>query len=109
DGRIIARGAPSDLDRDDNDLVRAFMTSQHAGYRQGMHRRRAAAVGAFVIGGVLLFGAGLFLIGDRRMLFSRTFAVYAEFANLAGLADGAKVRVAGMDAGEVETINVPSN
>jgi phospholipid/cholesterol/gamma-HCH transport system ATP-binding protein len=31
DGRIIARGAPSDLDRDDNDLVRAFMTSQHAG------------------------------------------------------------------------------
>ena len=31
EGRIIARGAPADLDRDDNDLVRAFMTSQHAG------------------------------------------------------------------------------
>jgi phospholipid/cholesterol/gamma-HCH transport system substrate-binding protein len=68
---------------------------------------RAAAVGAFVIAGILLFGAGLFLIGDRRMLFSDTFEMYAEFANIAGLQDGAKVRVAGMDAGEVESIHVP--
>lgn len=72
-----------------------------------MNRFRAAAVGAFVIAGILLFGAGLFLIGDRRMLFSDTFEVYAEFANISGLQDGAKVRVAGMDAGEVETIHVP--
>ena len=68
---------------------------------------RAAAVGAFVIAGILLFGLGLFLIGDRRMLFSDTFEMYAEFANIAGLQDGAKVRVAGMDAGEVESIHVP--
>jgi phospholipid/cholesterol/gamma-HCH transport system substrate-binding protein len=72
-----------------------------------MNRFRAAAVGAFVVAGILLFGAGLFLIGDRRMLFSDTFEVYAEFANIAGLQDGAKVRVAGMDAGEVESIHVP--
>lgn len=72
-----------------------------------MNRFRAAAVGAFVIGGILLFGAGLFLIGDRRMLFNDTFEVYAEFANISGLQDGAKVRVAGMDAGEVDTIQVP--
>jgi phospholipid/cholesterol/gamma-HCH transport system substrate-binding protein len=73
-----------------------------------MNRSRAVAVGAFVIAGVLLFGAGLFLIGNRRMLFNRTFEVYAEFANVAGLEDGAKVRVAGMDAGEVKTIHVPA-
>ena len=72
-----------------------------------MNAARAAAVGAFVIAGILLFGAGLFLIGDRRMLFSDTFEMYAEFANIAGLQDGAKVRVAGMDAGEVESIHVP--
>ncbi len=60
-----------------------------------------------MIAGILLFGAGLFLIGDRRMLFSDTFEMYAEFANIAGLQDGAKVRVAGMDAGEVESIHVP--
>ena len=69
---------------------------------------RAVAVGAFVVAGVLLFGVGLFLIGDRRMLFSDMFDVYAEFANISGLQDGAKVRVAGMDAGEVDTIHVPS-
>ncbi len=68
---------------------------------------KAAAVGAFVIAGILLFGIGLFLIGDRRMLFSDSFEMYAEFANIAGLQDGAKVRVAGMDAGEVEGIHVP--
>jgi phospholipid/cholesterol/gamma-HCH transport system ATP-binding protein len=31
EGRIIARGSPDDMDRSPNDLVRAFMTSQHAG------------------------------------------------------------------------------
>jgi phospholipid/cholesterol/gamma-HCH transport system substrate-binding protein len=74
-----------------------------------MNRSRAVAVGAFVIAGILLFGVGLFLIGDRRMLFSRTFDVYAEFANIAGLQNGAKVRVAGLDAGEVDTIHVPAS
>src|SRR5687768_12617701 len=69
---------------------------------------RAAAVGAFVLLGILLFAVGLFLIGDRRMLFSDTFEVYAEFAEIAALDNGAKVRVAGMDAGEVDNIRVPA-
>ena len=65
-------------------------------------------VGAFVIGGVILFTAGLFLIGNRRMLFTETFRVYAEFSEIAALDNGAKVRVAGMDAGEVDSIRVPT-
>jgi phospholipid/cholesterol/gamma-HCH transport system substrate-binding protein len=69
---------------------------------------RPALVGAFVIGGLLLFSAGLFLIGDRRMLFSDTLYVYAEFAEVAALDNGAKVRVAGMDAGEVENVQIPT-
>jgi phospholipid/cholesterol/gamma-HCH transport system substrate-binding protein len=73
-----------------------------------MPNTRLAVVGAFVIGGLLLFAFGLFLIGERRMLFSDTFQVNAEFAEIAALAIGAKVRVAGMDAGEVEEIQVPS-
>lgn len=72
-----------------------------------MPKNRLPVVGAFVIGGILLFTFGLFLIGDRRMLFTDTFEVYAEFAQIAGLQNGAKVRVAGLDAGEVETIHVP--
>jgi phospholipid/cholesterol/gamma-HCH transport system substrate-binding protein len=70
--------------------------------------KRLAAVGAFVIGGILLFALGLFLIGSRRMMFGDTFPVYAAFAEIAGLENGAKVRVAGMDAGQIEEIKVPA-
>src|SRR5918992_5613113 len=73
-----------------------------------MPANRLAAVGGFVIVGTLLFAVGLFLIGDRRMLFSDTFQLYAEFSRIAGLQNGATVRVAGMDAGEVEEIRVPA-
>ena len=72
-----------------------------------MQAKHPVAVGAFVIAGVLLFAVGLFLIGSRRMLFNDTFEVYAEFASISGLQNGAKVRVAGMDAGEVSRIQVP--
>jgi phospholipid/cholesterol/gamma-HCH transport system substrate-binding protein len=72
-----------------------------------MAGNRLVAVGAFVVGGILLFGAGLFLIGDRRMLFSDTLRIYAEFKQVAALDTGAKVRVSGIDAGEVEEIRVP--
>src|SRR5580692_1413114 len=65
------------------------------------------AMGAFVIGGLLLFGLGLFMIGDRRMLFSKSADYYAEFAQVSALEAGAKVRVGGMDAGEIAEIRVP--
>ncbi len=68
---------------------------------------RRIAVGAFVFGGLLLFAVGLFLIGDRRKLFSRDFELYTEFIKLNGLQNGSKVRVSGMDAGEVLEIRVP--
>src|SRR5436190_13164972 len=65
------------------------------------------AMGAFVIGGLMLFGLGLFLIGDRRMLFSKSADYYTEFSQLSALQAGAKVRVGGMDAGEIVEIRVP--
>jgi phospholipid/cholesterol/gamma-HCH transport system substrate-binding protein len=74
-----------------------------------MPKNRLVAVGAFVILTVLLFAVGLFYIGDRRMLFRDTFEVYAEFREIAGLQNGATVRVAGMNAGEVETIHLPAS
>jgi phospholipid/cholesterol/gamma-HCH transport system substrate-binding protein len=63
--------------------------------------------GVFVIGGLLLFGLGLFLIGDRRMLFSKSADYYTEFAQVSALEAGAKVRVGGMEAGEVVELRVP--
>jgi phospholipid/cholesterol/gamma-HCH transport system substrate-binding protein len=73
-----------------------------------MKGNRTALVGAFVLGGLLLFAVGLFLIGNRRMLFEKTFEAHAEFSNIAGLQNGAIVRVAGMDAGEVTRIDAPT-
>ena len=74
-----------------------------------MQKNRLAAVGAFLVLGLLLFALGLFFIGDRRMLFTDTFEVYAEFSRIAGLQNGAIVRVAGMNAGEVDAIHLPAS
>ncbi len=72
-----------------------------------MAAKTKVLVGIFVVGGVLLFGAGLFLIGNRRLLFSDSIELAAEFANVGSLKVGAKVLVSGMDAGEVLAIQVP--
>ena len=71
-------------------------------------RSRPAAVGLFVLAALALFAFGLFMIGERRGLFEPHFEVYAEFERIAGLENGATVRVAGMDAGEVVEIRVPA-
>jgi len=73
-----------------------------------MAATKSKAMGAFVLGGLLLFAVGLFLIGDRRMLFSGSGSYYAEFAGMSGLEVGDKVRVAGLDAGEITGLRIPS-
>src|ERR1700733_11494159 len=66
-----------------------------------------ANVGAFLIGGTVLFGIGLFLIGSRQKVFSRGFEVYSDFTSVSGLETGADVRVSGLQAGELLEIQVP--
>ena len=73
-----------------------------------MQATRAAGVGAFVLIGVALAAAVLFLIGDRRGLFSDNLTVYTELRGLSGVDVGTPVWVAGMRAGEVKGIQVPS-
>ena len=70
---------------------------------------KLVGAGAFVVVGVLLFTVGLFMIGERRMLFEDRLVVYTEFARLGQLQNGAVVRVAGADAGEVTGIAIPSS
>jgi len=67
------------------------------------------AVGIFITVAVALFGAGLFLIGNRYKAFSRHVIFYTNFRNVDGLAKGAQVKVQGMNAGEVEDVQIPSN
>ena len=72
-------------------------------------QNRNLSIGLFVIGGLVLFGIGMFVIGDRHQAFARHTEYYTEFVNLAGLTNGSKVRVAGMDAGQVLAIAVPDS
>jgi phospholipid/cholesterol/gamma-HCH transport system substrate-binding protein len=71
--------------------------------------RRYLAVGIFIIAGVTLFALGIFLVGSRHEAFSHHVLLYAEFADLDGIAKGSKVQVAGMDAGQVTKIDVPNS
>jgi phospholipid/cholesterol/gamma-HCH transport system substrate-binding protein len=61
----------------------------------------------FVLGGLLLFAIGLFMIGDRQMAFAKKFTIYTEFTRITGLQPGAIVRVSGAKAGEVKAIIPP--
>lgn len=73
-----------------------------------MQRKRAAMVGGFVLVGVVVFGLGLFLIGDRRLLFTSHFETATSFGKVTGLVVGTPVRLAGLIAGEVLEIRTPA-
>ena len=45
-----------------------------------MERTRKLIVGLFVGGCLVLFGIGLFLIGDSNQLFTKSFKLYADFS-----------------------------
>jgi phospholipid/cholesterol/gamma-HCH transport system substrate-binding protein len=65
-------------------------------------------VGVFVTAAIAVFGACLFLIGNQHKAFNRHVVFYTNFHNVDGLPKGATVRVDGMDAGELESIQIPS-
>ncbi len=64
-------------------------------------------VGLFTTAALLLFATGLFLIGNQHKAFRRHLEFYTEFANVDGIAKGAKVRVDGLDAGQVQDLQIP--
>lgn len=66
-------------------------------------------VGAFVLAGLAIFTVGIFLVGDRHEAFARHVEFYTEFTNLDGLTKGSKVKVAGMDAGQIVDVGVPDS
>lgn len=72
-----------------------------------MSRTRLTIIGAFAIGGLLLFAVGLFLIGDRRLLFADQVQLDTEFTRVRGVQVGTAVRVAGLEAGEVVSVSIP--
>ena len=82
-------------------------TKVRAPLKINMKKEHYVGLGIFVVVGLLLFTVGIFLIGNRRLLFERSFELWTEFSTITGLQDGATVRVSGKDAGEVLDIEVP--
>jgi phospholipid/cholesterol/gamma-HCH transport system substrate-binding protein len=72
-------------------------------------RSRYVGVGIFVVVGSLLFATAVFLIGNQHNFFSKHIELFTEVKNLNGLAKGAKIQVAGFDAGEVAGISIPES
>ena len=64
-------------------------------------------LGLFIVLTLAILFAGVFLIGNRETLFKSTYRVKAEFQNVAGLSDGADVRVGGIHEGTVRKIDLP--
>jgi len=64
-------------------------------------------IGAFVLIAAVVLGIGLFSIGTGRQLFGESYHLVARFPDIAGLAVGAPVRLAGVTVGTVTRITVP--
>jgi phospholipid/cholesterol/gamma-HCH transport system substrate-binding protein len=64
-------------------------------------------LGAFLILTLGCFALGVFLIGDRSAMFHSNYQLNAQFANVAGLEEGAPVRVGGIRKGTVIHLSLP--
>src|SRR5690606_15153887 len=65
--------------------------------------------GIFTIAGILLFVAGIFLIGSKKHMFDSTYLIYGTFKNIGGLQVGNNIRFAGINVGTVEHIRIVSD
>jgi phospholipid/cholesterol/gamma-HCH transport system substrate-binding protein len=73
-----------------------------------LSRFQAVILGAVVLAGLALAACGLFAVGSRQWLWSDTFHVVVGFPQIRGVEAGTRVRVQGIEAGEVETVEPPA-
>jgi phospholipid/cholesterol/gamma-HCH transport system substrate-binding protein len=73
---------------------------------RSLSRRQAVLLALVVLTGLGLGVLGLFAVGSRHWL-GGAFHVRAAFADAGGVEPGTRVRIQGLDAGEVEDIALP--
>lgn len=66
-------------------------------------------LGAFVLAGTAVLLIGLYLLGNKRELFTNTIEVSVEFDEVSGLRAGNNVRYAGIDVGTVKQLTITSD
>ncbi len=70
--------------------------------------KRAVKLGAFVIGGLVIFLGSLFYLGREGNIFNKTFTVSAVFKNVEGLKPGDNVWLSGVKIGIVKSVQIVS-
>jgi len=63
-------------------------------------------IGLFTLAGLAVLIIAIFLIGNKKGLFSTTFNVHGMFKNVNGLQIGNNARFAGINVGVVEDIQI---
>lgn len=75
---------------------------------RALSRLQAILLGIAVCLGLGLATLGIFAVGSRQWLWSDVFYLQAGFRQIQGVEAGTRVRVQGIDAGEVEPIQPPA-
>jgi phospholipid/cholesterol/gamma-HCH transport system substrate-binding protein len=74
-----------------------------------LSRWQSSILGAVTLTVLVLAGAGLFAIGSRHWPGSHPFHVRAGFQDIRGVEVGTRVRIQGVDAGEVVAVALPQS
>lgn len=75
---------------------------------RSLSRLQAILLGIVVLVGLVGGGVGLFAVGSRQLLWADTFHIQAGFKDARGIEVGTRVRVTGVNAGEVVAIQPPA-
>lgn len=67
----------------------------------------AIRTGVFVGLGFVILAGAVFVLGERKQLFSDQYEIYSMYDVVAGLQEGAFVRIAGINVGTVKRIALP--
>jgi phospholipid/cholesterol/gamma-HCH transport system substrate-binding protein len=65
-------------------------------------------LGIFILITLAILATGVFLVGSRESMFRSSYQVRADFDSVAGLNEGADVRVGGLREGSVKHIRLPN-
>ncbi|HET7875218.1 MAG TPA: MlaD family protein [Methylomirabilota bacterium] len=74
----------------------------------GRHFGLQIRLGAFILLGLGVFLAIVYLLGAEARYFERKYELTAEFTEVAGLVEGATVRLAGVQIGRVTSVDLPA-
>jgi phospholipid/cholesterol/gamma-HCH transport system substrate-binding protein len=76
---------------------------------RSLSRGQAVLLGAAVLAGLSLCVFGLFAVGSRHWPGGDTFTATVGFRDVGGVEPGTRVRIQGLDAGEVEAVEPPAD